>query len=375
MNYEINLEGSKVLIVDDNPQNLSLLGTFLKKYNFNLAVALDGQSAFETAIKFDPDLILMDINMPKLNGFESAKLLKSEPKTQNIPIIFTTALADTVNIIKGYEVGGVDYVVKPFKLEELYQRVKAHLQIKKLIDIIGKKNNELEVANLAKDKFFSIISHDLRSPFTATLGMSELILKHSEKFTKEDIIKNIEQIYDSLKLQFNLLEKLLDWSRVQTGTMEFRPQKISINELLKNSINNFVNNIEQKNINFSVLSELDLDNIFLEVDEFMINSSLSNLISNAIKFTNKDGNILLTINKLNEIIEFIFEDDGVGMKSEVVQNLFRLDIHNASVGTEKEKGTGLELILVKEFIEKNNGTISVESTENKGSKFILNFNL
>ncbi len=139
MNYEINLEGSKVLIVDDNPQNLSLLGTFLKKYNFNLAVALDGQSAFETAIKFDPDLILMDINMPKLNGFESAKLLKSEPKTQNIPIIFTTALADTVNIIKGYEVGGVDYVVKPFKLEELYQRVKAHLQIKKLIDIIGKK--------------------------------------------------------------------------------------------------------------------------------------------------------------------------------------------------------------------------------------------
>ena len=375
MNYEINLEGSKVLIVDDNPQNLSLLGTFLKKYNFNLAVALDGQSAFETAIKFDPDLILMDINMPKLNGFESAKLLKSEPKTQNIPIIFTTALADTVNIIKGYEVGGVDYVVKPFKLEELYQRVKAHLQIKKLIDIIGKKNNELEVANLAKDKFFSIISHDLRSPFTATLGMSELILKHSEKFTKEDIINNIEQIYDSLKLQFNLLEKLLDWSRVQTGTMEFRPQKISINELLKNSINNFVNNIEQKNINFSVLSELDLDNIFLEVDEFMINSSLSNLISNAIKFTNKDGNILLTINKLNEIIEFIFEDDGVGMKSEVVQNLFRLDIHNASVGTEKEKGTGLELILVKEFIEKNNGTISVESTENKGSKFILNFNL
>lgn len=375
MNYEINLEGSKVLIVDDNPQNLSLLGTFLKKYNFNLAVALDGQSAFETAIKFDPDLILMGINMPKLNGFESAKLLKSEPKTQNIPIIFTTALADTENIIKGYEVGGVDYVVKPFKLEELYQRVKAHLQIKKLIDIIGKKNNELEVANLAKDKFFSIISHDLRSPFTATLGMSELILKHSEKFTKEDIINNIEQIYDSLKLQFNLLEKLLDWSRVQTGTMEFRPQKISINELLKNSINNFVNNIEQKNINFSVVSELDLDNIFLEVDEFMINSSLSNLISNAIKFTNKDGNILLTINKLNEVIEFIFEDDGVGMKSEVVQNLFRLDIHNTSVGTEKEKGTGLGLILVKEFIEKNNGTISVESTENKGSKFILNFNL
>lgn len=375
MNYEINLEGSKVLIVDDNPQNLSLLGTFLKKYNFNLAVALDGQSAFETALKFEPDLILMDINMPKLNGFESTKLLKNEPITKNIPVIFTTALADTENIIKGYEVGGVDYVVKPFKLEELYQRVKAHLQIKKLIDIIGKKNNELEVANVAKDKFFSIISHDLRGPFTSTLGMSEILINYPDRFTKDEIVNKVSNIYEQLKLQFNLLEKLLDWSRVQRGKMEFRPQEISINELIKSPLNNLRENLEQKDINFEIITSLNLEQIKLNVDEFMMNSIISNLISNAIKFTKRNGNIYVKINQLNDAIELIIEDDGIGMKSEVVQNLFRLDINYTSVGTEKEKGTGLGLILVKEFVEKNNGLIFVESIENKGSKFTLKFNI
>lgn len=374
MNYEIDLQGSKVLLVDDNPHNLTLLGAFLKKFNFKLAISLDGQSAYDTAIKFEPDLILMDINMPVLNGFEATKLLKANKKTEAIPVIFTTALADTDNIIKGYEIGGVDYVIKPFKLEELYQRVKAHLQIKKLIDKVQETNLELHKVNKSKDKFFSIISHDLRGPFTASLGITELMINYSQRISKEEMIDYVFMLNDSLKNQFNLLEKLLDWSRVQNGSIEFRPTKLTISSIINNVTQTFKSNLINKNINFIIdYNDLDIDNLFIIGDEFMVNSALSNILSNAIKFTKKNGTINLNFKYENNKFYFIIQDSGIGMNEEEVHKLFRLDVHNSKLGTEKEKGTGLGLVLVKEFVEKNNGTIEVESKVGNGSKFTIIF--
>ncbi len=374
MNYEIDLQGSKVLLVDDNPQNLILLGAYLKKFQFKMALSLDGQSAYDTALKFEPDLILMDINMPVLDGFEATKLLKANKITENIPIIFTTALTDTENIIKGYEFGGVDYIIKPFKLEELYHRVKAHLQIKKLIDKVKETNLELNNVNKSKDKFFSIISHDLRGPFTASLGITDLILNYSDKKTKEEIIDYVFKLNDSLKNQFNLLEKLLDWSRVQNGSIEYRPSKLMISSLLNNLNQTFKNNFINKEINFIInYNNLEVDKLYIIGDEFMINSALSNVLSNAIKFTQKKGTIILNLNIIDNKYNFEIKDNGIGMNEDDIHKLFRLDVHNSKLGTEKEKGTGLGLVLVKEFVTKNNGKIEVESKLGKGSSFTLIF--
>lgn len=379
MNFNIDITNSKVLLVDDNPQNLTLLGMYLKKFKLKMAVALEGEAAYKTALEFMPDLILMDINMPVLDGFGATKLLKSNPVTEKIPIIFTTALSDTDNIIKAYQLGGVDYVVKPFKLEELYHRVKAHLEIKKLLDEVKKKNNELDIANKSKDKFFSIISHDLRSPFTATLMTSKLLIDYYDKFSTEDIFNNIVKINQALNNQYNLLEKLLDWSRVQTGNIEFKPTKIYIKDIINTIETNFLNSFQNKDIEFNFYydKDLDLSQIFINADEFMINSIFHNLISNSIKFTPRNGKIIFDIELLENQskIKFAIKDSGIGMNENEVQNLFKIDNQNTTLGTEKEKGTGLGLILVKEFVDKHNASIKVESQKYEGTKFTLIFDL
>lgn len=344
-----------------------------------MAVALDGEAAYKTALEFMPDLILMDINMPVLDGFGATKLLKSNHLTEKIPVIFTTALSDTDNIIKAYQLGGVDYVIKPFKLEELYHRVKAHLEIKKLLDEVEKKNKELDIANKSKDKFFSIISHDLRSPFTATLMTSKMLIDYFDKFTTEDIFNNIVKINNALNVQYNLLEKLLDWSRVQTGNIEFKPTKICVNDIINTIETNFHNSFQSKDIEFNLFidKDIDLKNIFIEADEFMINSIFHNLVSNSVKFTQRNGKIDFDINLIENKtkIQFNIKDSGIGMNDTEIQNLFRIDTQNTTLGTEKEKGTGLGLILVKEFVDKHNASIKVESKKNEGTKFSLIFDV
>ncbi len=374
MQDKIDFTDCKILIVDDNNQNLSLLGTHLKKFNLKLAVATNGQTAYDTAVKFLPDLILMDVNMPILDGFESTKLIKNNPITTNIPIIFLTALTDLDSIIKGYEFGGVDYVVKPFNFDELYQRVKAHLQIKKLMEKVELQRNELEIVNKTKDKFFSIISHDLREPFISAMSITDMVIKFNDRFTKEQLFEKIVKLNVSLKNQYSLLDKLLDWSRVQTDGIEYRPTKISVGKILSHINNTFQDYFVNKNISFEVNTyQIDLNDKFLLLDEFMINSIFSNIVSNAIKFSHKDGKIRLDVIENEKECLFIIKDNGVGMNETVLNNLFKIDVHNSTLGTDKEIGTGLGLILVKEFLDKNNGEITVESEIGKGTSIKIKF--
>ena len=179
------IKDSVVLIVDDIPENLQVLGNILSAYGLDIGVATDGLQALEN-VKFQkPDLILLDIMMPGMDGFEVCEKLKSNPETSNIPVIFLTAKSQTEDIVKGFEVGAVDYVTKPFNSAELLVRVFNHLELKKAKDKIERQNDELKEMNDAKNKFFSIISHDLRGPFSGLLGLTSLIINEEQEIEKK----------------------------------------------------------------------------------------------------------------------------------------------------------------------------------------------
>jgi nitrogen-specific signal transduction histidine kinase len=240
--------------------------------------------------------------------------------------------------------------------------------LKKAEQTLKESEQKLKESNATKDKFFSIIAHDLKSPFNAIIGFSDLLLKNHTKYNSEKLEKLINPINKSAKSTFKLLENLLDWSRSQTGNLKFIPKEISLSVIFENIRNQTESVAKQKEINLQF--ELN-DNTMIYADEYMVNTIIRNLISNAIKFTPKNGKITVNAKQLeeNKFIQVTIKDTGVGIPKDKIKDLFRIDKDTSTKGTEKETGTGLGLILSKEFVEKHGGKIWVESEIDKGSSF------
>jgi signal transduction histidine kinase len=224
----------------------------------------------------------------------------------------------------------------------------------------------LEEANASKDKFFSIIAHDLRSPFNAILGFSELLKEDYESLTDEERKDMIGSIYNSGKSAFSLLENLLIWARSQTHRIEYKPEKFDLSIVAIEAINVLKHQAETKHI--KLITEIKYGTLVF-ADNNMVNTILRNLISNAIKFTNEKGRVIISGNKVKDKIEVVIKDSGLGMTDEVKNNLFNLGNSVSKKGTAGEKGTGLGLLLCKEFIDKHKCKICVESEIGKGSTF------
>jgi len=232
--------------------------------------------------------------------------------------------------------------------------------------IIQQRNQELQALNVSKDRFFSIIAHDLKSPFNTLLGLSELLVENVHSYDLSTTQSIIENLHSSTLQTYRLLENLLDWARNQQNRIEFNPKKNNIREIIDEIINLLKPAAEAKNITLKV----DIKpSCFALADTYMLNAILRNLISNAIKFTRKGGEIRISTHKQKSMILFSISDNGVGIKPDYVSRLFRIDSNVSQAGTSGEKGTGLGLLLCKEFIEKNGGEIWIDSEFGKGSTF------
>ena len=229
------------------------------------------------------------------------------------------------------------------------------------------QNEELQKLNATKDKFFSIISHDLKNPFTTLLGMSESLMNNYEQYPDEKRKEQIQAIGDSSKKTFKLLETLLVWSRTQTGRIKFNPQEIALEDLINENLQFHTNTAKAKNIS---LEKEGTSGVFVKGDYVMLNTVIRNLVSNAIKFTPGGGKIIIGNKNENkdEVLCYV-KDSGIGITPENKKKLFRVDQGFSSKGTNQEKGTGLGLIISKEFIEKHGGEIGVESKPNEGTTF------
>ena len=242
------------------------------------------------------------------------------------------------------------------------------IEIERQRDALNKQKKELEELNATKDKFFTIIAHDLKNPFNTVIGLSELLMERYDSYDQTKIKTFINQINKFTLNAYDLLEDLLQWAKSQTGRMEVKEEKIDLYDIIAENIKLFKERAKKKDIN--ITSDVKI-NTFARIDKNMISTVIRNLISNSIKFTDKQGNIKIASQTKDGLINVSVTDSGVGISAENKEKLFRIDKNISTQGTEEETGTGLGLIISKEFVENNGGTICVESEEGKGSKFIF----
>jgi two-component system, sensor histidine kinase and response regulator len=364
----------KILLVDDSPVNLGVLFEYLNNLGFSVFIAQSGEMAFKFLETERPDIILLDVKMPGIDGFAVCRQLKSRDDTKDIPVIFMTALSETTDKVTGFEVGGVDYITKPFQQEEVLARIKTHLTIHKLQQELEQKNALLQELNTNKDTFFSIIAHDLRSPFTGLLGISQIILEGIDDFSKDEIKSSVAKLHESAEGVFKLLENLLSWSRLQRGTMTLQPQPIHLNDVVDHTIHLFTATAQRKAIELRNTLE-DMPLVYADLP--MLNTIMRNLVANSIKFTYRGGHVTLSAKvELTASatphppeVAVTVADTGIGIPEEKLSALFRIDQKYQRKGTQGETGTGLGLLLCKELVEANGGRIWVESQERQGTTF------
>jgi two-component system sensor histidine kinase/response regulator len=358
-----------VLVVDDNPKNVQIIALLLREQKYKIIIAVNGKSAIDLVERARPDLILLDVMMPGMDGFEACQLIKSKPENENIPVIFLTALSEKINIVKGFETGGVDYITKPFNKEELISRIKTHLELKFARDEMQKMTNHLIELNSIKDKMFSVIGHDLRSP-VGSIKMTLDFLKSDlgQQYRIEDFRSAINNLAQTTDEVFGLLENLLGWAKSQSGNLSVIPENINVSELINSVYLLHKGSIAHKKLHFE--NRIN-ESIIVNSDLNMLKTVLRNLLSNAIKFTPEGGTITLSSDQSNEFTNITVSDNGVGISTENMSRLFDEKQHASSYGTNNESGSGIGLILCMSFIKSNNGRLLVESIPGKGSSFTI----
>ena len=364
---QINPAEFKLLVVDDVQTNVLLLKALLGKEGYCILVANNGQEALEVIRNENPDLILLDVMMPGMDGFEVAERLKSEEFRCEIPIIFLTALDDTQSIVNGFKLGVGDFISKPFRKEELMVRIKHQLSLVAARRIIEEKNEELRKTIAGRDKMYSVIAHDLRSPMASMKMLLNTIMMSVEKDKIDpDIFDMLEMSNKTSEEVFSLLDNLLKWTKSQLGKLTVIPQKLDISGLADGVVEVMNSVAEVKHIK---LIRTDHESFFVYVDIEMIKSILRNLISNAVKFSNPDSEIKVGIKAEDGKVIVSVTDSGKGIKKEDQHKLLKDSTHFTTYGTNSEEGSGLGLLLCRDFARKNGGELWFESEENLGSVF------
>ncbi len=341
---------SRILIVDDTPKNIQVLGTILKQEGYQINVARNGMQALEMVDKLPPDLILLDVMMPEMDGFETCKRLKSSSFSENIPIIFLTARTETEDIVRGFELGAIDYITKPFNAVELLVRVRTHLDLKFSKDMIEKVSNE-------RKELLHVLCHDLANPFVSIIGLSEIITSYSKyKELKSYILSAATNGLDLIGLVRDM--RALEEHKLML-------ELFNLSEAIAESCSLLSSRFSKKNINVVINMDKSL-NIWAERVSF-INSVLNNILTNAVKFSYPGSEIRINAGKTGKGAEISVRDFGIGMPPELLRDIFDVKKTTSRPGTNEEIGTGFGMPLVKKFTDAYKGTIEVFSKEENAS--------
>lgn len=369
-----------LLIVDDIPANVSVLYKFLSQEGFKVLVAQDGKSAIQRAEYGNPDLILLDIMMPGMDGFEACRILKSQETTREIPIIFMTALADTVDKVKGFSLGASDYITKPFQHEEVLARVSNHLNFRKLQKQLQARTWELErrdkestqarqvaeMANRAKSVFLANMSHELRTPLNAIIGYSDLLQDEAQDMGYSDIVPDLAKIQTSAKQLLSIVSDVLDIAKIEAEKIGLKISQFGIKQLLED-----VQTVFQPILICDNTLRVDCPiEIEFSQDYNKLQQILLNLLSNANKFSKK-GEILLLVHQKEGNATFSVTDTGIGIPHEQLENIFKPFTQADNSFTREYGGTGLGLTICENYCKMMGGKISVTSEIGKGSVFTV----
>lgn len=367
MNMEINPSEYKILIVDDVMSNVLLLKVLLTNEKFAIATASNGRQALEQVEKENPDLVLLDVMMPDMSGFEVAQHLKSNPQTAEIPIIFLTALNSTADIVKGFQVGANDFISKPFNKEELIIRVTHQISLVAAKRLILSKTEELQRTIAGRDKLYSVIAHDLRSPMgSIKMVLNMLILNLPFEKIGAETYELLTMANQTTEDVFSLLDNLLKWTKSQIGKLNVVYQDVDLVEVTDGVIEIFSMVASLKKIR---IREMKPERMMVNADIDMLKTVVRNLLSNAIKFSKENSEILVKMEEVNGMAVVSVQDHGCGISEEGQKKLLHADTHFSTFGTNNEEGSGLGLLLCKDFVVKNGGKLWFTSKEGEGSIF------
>jgi two-component system sensor histidine kinase/response regulator len=377
-----------VLVVDDNPTNLSVLVNILRNVGLRVLVATDGESALEQVAYTTPDLILLDVMMPGIDGFETCQRLKANLETASIPIIFMTALSETVDKVRGLSMGAVDYVTKPFEHEEVLVRIRTHITIAKQRQIIESQNIALQIeisdrklAEKALTVFLHAVSHDLRNPVMGLLMVIDNLEKQSQDIDGDVIMprKTLTRIRESSDRQLTLINSLLESHVNDVYGMKVQPQPVDISQIIQAAIDDLQGLLEYENTEVSIQILPDLPLVL--VDPIQIHRVFQNLIANAIKHNPPNLKLTISVNLQEKkdadprhpfpLIYCEIIDNGVGMTTEQSESLFELYAQgkNKNNLNRRSLSLGLGLYICRQIVNANDGEIGVNSEVGKGSRF------
>ena len=364
----INPSDYKVLVVDDVMPNVLLLKVMLSNEKFNVITASNGEQAIELVRNEKPDLILLDVMMPGLTGYDVAQILQNDPETHDIPIIFLTALNTSEDIVRGFRMGGSDFISKPFNKEVLIIRVKYQLSLVEAKRIILQQNEELQRTIAGRDKLYSVIAHDLRSPMsTVKMVLNMLTESNSPEILGEENYSMLSMVNTQSEEVFALLDNLLKWTTSQVGRLNVVTQRFMVDEIVLSVMQVFRMVAEAKGI---TIEQGDCEHLNVLADIDMCKTVLRNFLSNAIKFSTEGKKIIVSVKKEDDNFARIsVRDFGCGISEEDQAKLFHTATHFSKYGTNNEEGSGLGLLLCQDFAIKNGGNVYLDSVLGEGSTF------
>jgi len=357
------LENPRVLIVDDVPSNIKILGEAIRK-DYNIAIATDGNKALEITFgEAPPDLILLDIMMPGMDGYEVCRRIKQCKATANIPIIFITSKSDADDETKGLEAGVVDYIVKPFSLPVVRARVKTHLALKR-------QQDQLRELNETKNRFLGTAAHDLRNPLAAIRGLSEIILEEGIGPINEEQKEMLSMIFDTSDHMLTLVNDLLDVAVIESGKFDLQRQEQDLVRIIEDRLRMLKPSATKKEMKIKTEFE---DATPLYLDENRVVQVFDNLFSNAVKFSSNGSKITIRIHEKENRVHLEIEDEGPGIEEADKQKLFG-EFHKLGTKTTGgETSTGLGLSIVKRIVNAHGGEVLVDSQVGRGTRMTAVF--
>jgi signal transduction histidine kinase len=389
-----------ILIVDDTPENLQVLSATLLDRGYKVRGVINGKMAIRAARAGSPDLILLDIKMPAMDGYEVCLQLKADPKTSEIPVIFISALDEVLDKVTAFQVGGVDFITKPFHVAEVLARIEHQLTIQRLKKQLLDRNTELQqeiierkkaeeaaaAASLAKSQFVANMSHELRTPLNAILGFTEVMSRDS--FLGDENLENLRIINRSGQHLLELINDVLDLSKIEAGIIALDERSFDLYQLLDTLEEMFQIKAETKNLQLKFFVEPNVPQ-YIKTDEKKLRVCLINLLGNAIKFTLDGDSVWLRVSRESKqpiaeseiypnstsgeqfLILFEVEDTGVGIAAEEIDTLFDAFVQTEA-GRNAADGTGLGLTITKKYVQIMGGDIGFKSVLGEGTSFKFN---
>lgn len=366
---EVDLKGCKILLVEDSPMIRKKLRFILERAGYEVFEAKSGEEAIWLAQEVVPDLILLDVVMERMDGFEVCQRLKALENFKEVPIIFVTGKTETEFIARGFDAGGSDYIGKPFNPHEALPRIRTHLKIRILSNFRAHHIDELETLNKAKDRLLRIASHDLRNPLSAIIGLSDLLGDDMSNGLNSEQSEMVETINSAAETMMDMLTDLLDMSSIESNVVALDLKPIDPEQTGHSLVNLFKVGSSQKKITLTFEKRTELAPF--ACDEKKIRRVLENFLSNAIKFSQPDTTVKLVLWQDESHSYFDVEDEGPGIKPCEQGLLFKEFCRTSNKPTAGEKSTGIGLSICRVIAEAHNGKVSMQNLTPKGARFRL----